>query len=93
MSQPAPYNTGGAVAPAEKTNVLAIVALITGILGMALVPVICGHISLNQIKKTGEGGKIMAIIGLVLGYLGILAWIIVIIMWVAILGAASTYSS
>lgn len=93
MSQPAPYNTGAAVAPAEKTNVLAIVALITGILGMAIVPVICGHISLNQIKKTGEGGKVMAIIGLVLGYLGILGWIIAIIVWIALFASLSSYSS
>ncbi|MGO2112556.1 MAG: DUF4190 domain-containing protein [Pseudoclavibacter sp.] len=89
MTQPAPYSAGG-VAPQEKTNVLSIVTLILGILGFAIVPVITGHISLNQIKNTGEGGKVMAIIGLVLGYLGVIGWIIAIIAWVAIIGAAAT---
>lgn len=88
MSQPAPYQSG-AIAPAEKTNVMAIVALVTGILSMAIVAVICGHISLNQIKKTGEGGRIMAIIGLVLGYLGILVWVIIAIAGGAIFAAAA----
>jgi hypothetical protein len=73
---------------AVKTNVLSIITLVTGILGMAIVPVILGHISLSQIKKTGEQGRVMAIIGLVLGYLGLVTWIIVIIASIAVAGAA-----
>lgn len=71
--------TTPAVIQTAKTNVLAIIALITGILSMAIVPVILGHIALSQIKKTGEQGRVMAIVGLVLGYLGVAGWIIVII--------------
>jgi hypothetical protein len=81
MTTPAPYSAG---APAAKTNVLSIIALVTGILGMAIIPVIIGHISLSQIKKTGEQGRVMAIIGLILGYLGILAYIIVIIVSIVV---------
>ena len=44
-----------------------------------LVAVITGHIALSQIKRTGEKGRGLAIAGLVLGYLGILAGIIVAI--------------
>lgn len=84
-----PYNTSPAV-PNGKTNVLAIVALVTGILGMAIVPVVLGHISLNQIKRTGEGGKVLAIVGLVLGYLGILGWVI---FWVTLIAFGSWSSS
>ena len=57
-----------------KTNVLAIVSLVTSLLGIftfglgSLAAVICGHISLSQIKRTNEQGRGMAIAGLVVGY-------------------------
>ena len=53
---------------ATKTNVMAIVALITGILFIPTLGVIFGHIALSQIKKTKEKGRGVAIAGLVLGY-------------------------
>jgi hypothetical protein len=77
MTTPTPYS---APAPVAKTNVLSIISLVTGIIGLAIVPVILGHISLSQIKKTGEQGRVMAIIGLILGYLAILGYIILIIV-------------
>lgn len=82
MTQPAPYSSGP-VAPGGggKTNVLSIVTLVTGILGMAIVPVICGHISLKQIRTTGEDGKVMAIIGLVLGYIELAAYLLFLIFF------------
>jgi hypothetical protein len=67
---------------APKTNVLAILSLIFGIFGFNIIAVIMGHVALSQIKKTGGGGRTLAIIGLVLGYLEIVAiliWIIIII--------------
>ncbi len=42
--------------------------------------VICGHIALSQIKKTGEQGRGMAIAGLIIGYIGIVLAIIGIIV-------------
>ncbi|WP_454299823.1 DUF4190 domain-containing protein [Salana multivorans] len=51
-----------------RTNGLAIAALVTGLCGLAIIPVILGHLGLNQIRRTGEGGAALAIIGLVLGY-------------------------
>lgn len=80
-------------APVAKTNVLSIIALITGILGLAIVPVICGHISLSQIKRTGEQGRVMAIIGLVLGYLAILGWIIAWIVIAVVIGTSSNITT
>ena len=59
---------------------LSIVALVVGVVGfgwLSLGAVITGHISLNQIKKTGEQGNVLAIIGLILGYLGVVTSIIV----------------
>lgn len=63
MSTPA---TSGA-----RTNVLAIVSLVTSIIGLSLVGVITGHIGLSQIKKTGEEGRGLAIAGLIIGYIGL----------------------
>ena len=73
------YQSTGYAAPA-KWNVLSIVALVVGVVGfgwLSLGAVITGHISLNQIKKTGEQGNVLAIIGLILGYLGVVTSIIV----------------
>jgi len=81
-------------APAPRTNGLAIASFVLGILGFAIIPVILGHISLSQINSRGEGGKVFAIIGLVLGYLGIVGWILfaLILVPVLIVGSASGVS-
>ncbi|MFD0995500.1 peptidyl-prolyl cis-trans isomerase B (cyclophilin B) [Pseudoclavibacter chungangensis] len=91
-----PYNTNVADNPAGRTNVMAIIALVTGIIGFAIVPVVLGHIALSQIKRTGEGGKALAIVGLVLGYLGVAGWLIFWILFVVIgsIGTSvATYNS
>ncbi|MGX5682018.1 DUF4190 domain-containing protein [Schumannella luteola] len=77
-------------APVAKWNVLSIVSLVTSIIGFSLVGVITGHIALSQIKKTGEQGNVLAIIGLILGYIGLVAFIIFIIVWVGIFAAATS---
>jgi tellurite resistance protein TehA-like permease len=65
----------GSVAP---TNSMAIAALITGIL-VPIVGIILGHISLSQIKRTGERGRGMALAGLIIGYVyvaGFVLWVV-----------------
>jgi hypothetical protein len=65
-------------------NTLAVVSLAAGISGVgALIAVITGHISLAQIRKSGESGKALAITGTVLGYLHLVGWIIFTILAVA----------
>lgn len=62
-------NPGAVYAPVPKTNTLAIVSLVTSLLGgLSLVAVITGHIALGQIKRQGENGRGLAIAGLVIGY-------------------------
>lgn len=56
---PAPYP--------PPTNSLAIVALVSSLV-FAPLGIIFGHISLSQIKRTGEQGRGMALAGLVIGY-------------------------
>lgn len=68
-----------------RTNVLSIVTLVTSILGFAIVPIILGHVSIAQIRRTREQGRIMAIIGLVIGYLTLLGYLIAITVAVIIL--------
>jgi hypothetical protein len=60
------------------TNTLAIVSLIASISAYVILPfvgsivgVITGHISLSQIKQTGENGRGMALTGTILGWVGI----------------------
>ena len=82
-----PYHGGyyPQMMPAQPTSGLAIGAMVCGIaevftLGFAAIPaVILGHLARAQIKRTGERGDGMAIAGLVLGYLGIAAWVLIIL--------------
>jgi uncharacterized protein YacL len=63
-----------------KLNSLAVVSLAAAVSGVgALLAVITGHIALAQIKATQQSGRALAIIGLVLGYLGLFFGIILVI--------------
>lgn len=63
-----------------RTSGLAIFSLVTSLLGLGLIPVICGHIALSQIKKSGGvlTGKGLAIAGVVIGYVTIVLAILLI---------------
>jgi len=78
------------VASGAKTNVLAIVSLVTSIIGLSIVGIITGHMGMNKIKKTGESGRGLAIAGLIIGYLGL----VVVVIWVVVaISAAAALSS
>ncbi|MQY03938.1 DUF4190 domain-containing protein [Actinomadura macrotermitis] len=97
-----PYGTspyqGGA---RGGTNGMAIASLVTGIVGLFLLcglgsiaAVILGHMALGRIKRTGEDGRPLAIIGLVLGYLGLLLTILLVVLVLTgsiLSGSDSTY--
>jgi hypothetical protein len=83
----APAYSYGATA---KTNTLAIVSLIASIAGLTFVPfigsivgVITGHMSLSQIKRTGEQGRGLALGGTITGWVGIALSILAIIAAIA----------
>ena len=84
---PAPAYAQQPYAVGPKTNVLAIISLIASIIGFSILGVIFGHIALVQIKQRHEGGNVLAIIGLILGYLGCLGWIIFWIAWIGLMAA------
>lgn len=66
--QPPAYPTGTETRPPREgtTNGFAIAALVFGLLGGILLSVIFAIVALRQIGKRGQGGKGMAIAGLVL---------------------------
>jgi len=78
-----PYGQPGAYGP--STDGISIAALVTGLLGMAIVPLILGFIGLGRTKKNGTKGRGFAIAGIVLGALEIIGWIlfVVLVVWAA----------
>ena len=66
----------------KNASGLSIAALVTGILGLSIIPVILGSVDLGRIKKglSGSRGRGFDIAGIVLGAVGILVWLIVIIV-------------
>ncbi|MFE6254223.1 DUF4190 domain-containing protein [Agromyces sp. NPDC057865] len=90
---PAPAPAAAAApAPAtgEKWNILSIVAFVIVFFGFSLISIILGFIALNQIKKTGERGRGLAIWAIVLGFVSIIIGIIFWIVFATALMANST---
>lgn len=78
---------------APRINPLAIVALVSSLVGLFAIPVIgqivgiiTGHISLKQIKTTGERGRGMALSGVLIGYISLGLGILLIILTAVIIG-------
>lgn len=65
---PSGYEASSYVSAPRPTNVLAIVSLVTSVIGLGLVGVITGHIARRQIRRTGESGDGIALAGLIIGY-------------------------
>jgi peptidyl-prolyl cis-trans isomerase B (cyclophilin B) len=63
----------------QPTNTLAIVSLVCAFL-FAPMGIIFGHMSMSQIKKTGEEGRGLAIAGLVIGYMITILTIVVVVL-------------
>ncbi|TQL52801.1 DUF4190 domain-containing protein [Subtercola boreus] len=87
MTTPASYSAPGA--PARKTNVISIVALVVSIVGFTVIGIVLGFIGLNQVKKTGEAGRGLAIAAIIIGFVELALLIIYIIVVVVIVGASA----
>ena len=70
-----------------KEYKLAIASIFLAIFGLSLPSIICGHISILEVRKNQHADaltvKRMAIGGLILGYVGMLIW-----LYLGLLGAA-----
>lgn len=80
------YGYGYAAPAPRSTNGVAIAALVLGCLQFfvwiisGIPAIICGHIALSQIRRTGQEGRGMAMAGLILGYLGLAAFIAFVVV-------------
>ena len=79
MPYPAPPPGYYAPPPGRQTNWWAVVSLIFGVIGGVLVSVVCGIVGLNKAKQ-GQGGRGLAIAGLVLSAL----WVVGLVAGIAI---------
>jgi hypothetical protein len=77
-------------APTEKWNVLSIVAFVIVFFGFSIISIILGFIGLNQIKKTGERGRGLALAAIIIGFVSIVLGIITWIVIVSVMAANST---
>lgn len=81
---PAQYSYG--YPPPRQTNTLAIAALVCAFV-FAPLGIVFGHLSLSQIKKSGEEGRGLAIAGLVIGYLVTVLTALIVVVSVIFLAA------
>jgi hypothetical protein len=83
-----PYPPAYAAGP--RTNTLALVSMILSLVGLAtgvtaIGGIVCGHIGLSQIKRTGEAGRGMALAGVIVGYVVVGFWVLLIVAYIVIL--------
>lgn len=74
---------------ASRTNTMAVVAFVLAFV-VSLGAVICGHIALAQIGRTGEGGRALAVWALVLGYVGLVFGVLVTAVLLVLLANTHT---
>lgn len=66
----------------QKTNVLAIITLVTSIIGWFFISPFLGVIALKQIKRTGEGGRGYAKAGIAISILWVVACLGYLLLWI-----------
>jgi hypothetical protein len=86
LPPPMYYPPAPMYAPAQPTNTMAILALVFAFLFWPLA-IVFGHTARKQIARTGEGGRGMATAGLVIGYLGLAAAVLLVLILVVAAGA------
>ncbi|WP_081710122.1 DUF4190 domain-containing protein [Arthrobacter sp. 35W] len=91
MTQVWPSEYPAPAKPAGPTNTLAIVSFVLAFF-VSIAAIVTGHIALNQIKRTGEGGRGLAIAGLVIGYVSVVAGIVLSVVLVLMLLVAGQQS-
>jgi len=83
-AQPMAYAPPAAYAPSATPNTwMNIVAFVTAIMGLAVVPIVFGHLGINAANKGKAELKWMGIVGAILGYLELVFWITI---WALIIG-------
>jgi peptidyl-prolyl cis-trans isomerase B (cyclophilin B) len=82
----APQPTNAKPADKPRFNTLAVVSFALSLLSALSIPaIIIGHFAINDLKKSGERGRVLAILGLVFGYLTLAAAIAFSVLFFAAL--------
>jgi len=82
----------------RRTNGLAVASLACGVgqvffWFIAAIPaVVLGHMARRQIRQTGEDGAGLALAGLILGWIGIVATVLFVVAGLALFAAASAHA-
>ncbi len=65
-----------------RLSMLAFASLVCGIIWVfgigSVCAVILGHLALRRLRRTGQAGRALAVVGLVLGYAGV---VITFVLW------------
>lgn len=79
----------------QRTNGMAIASLVLGIVWVwwlgSILAVIFGYVALGQIKQRNEGGRGMAIAGIILGFVGVATGIAAIVLVAVVAHTNPTY--
>jgi len=80
--QQPPYQQSAYQQPmqSQKTNGFAIASFVCSLLCISLLGIIFGHVGMSQINRNREGGRGLAVAGLILGYIGLVVSIAVYLL-------------
>lgn len=78
--------------PSPRTEPLAIASLVSSFV-ISLLGIIFGHIALARIRRSGDGGRGLAVAGLVIGYAGLAAGTIATVLALTLLSAGMTMTA
>lgn len=81
--------TGYAAAP-SGSNGLAVTSFVLSLLGISALAVLFGHIGLGQIRRTNGHGTGLAVAGLIIGYLGVVSWVVFWFVILVVVGLGAT---
>lgn len=88
MPAPSPYGVAPMYVPGPGTNGMAIASLVLGILWLywigSILALIFGYVALSQLKSRPQGGRGLAIAGIVLGYIGVAVFVVLVIVGIAV---------
>jgi hypothetical protein len=90
-----PYQAYQPYPAVRPTNGLAVAALVCGIaafaVGITCVPaIICGHLARRQIRRTGEQGDGLALAGLILGYVGVVLFVMLVLVMALVMAKSGS---
>jgi len=79
--------------PVRRTNTLAVVSLICGVLCWVVLPVVgavaavvTGHLARREIRQSGEDGDGLALIGLISGYVHLALGVVLLVLVIVVFG-------